>query len=224
MPLALPVLCPEVRRVALAPPVPRPSRGHACWSSRTPGSIAEVGLDGKLIAVHPLGLAAGECIGHLRAATAAGGKRYVAAFLWMQQRVHLLDEKWNVLCHYPNDALQNPHSGITDVELGDLTGDGNPKLFMGYAGVVGVQEASLDGHRIWFNRQVYNVSRLAVGETNPNGRRALLVADGSGGNYGLGRPGSGAGPNRTGRAAACVRSSARTWPSRMSPASLGRAG
>ena len=143
-------------------------------------SIAEVGLDGKLIAVHPLGLAAGEYIGHLRAAAAADGKRYVAAFLWMQQRCHVIDEKWSVVCHYPDNALQHPHSGITDVELGDLEGRGNPKLLLGYAGVVGVQEASIDGHFLWSNRQVFNVSRLAIGDPNPTGRQALLVADGSG--------------------------------------------
>jgi hypothetical protein len=142
-------------------------------------SIAEVGLDGKVIAVHQLNLAPGEYIGHLRAAEAADGKRCLAAFLWMQQRCHVLDEKWNVVCHYPEDALQYPHNGITDVELGDLAGDGNPKLLISYAGVVGVQEASLDGHRLWSNRQVYNVFRLAIGGPDPKGRRDLLVVDGS---------------------------------------------
>ena len=79
----------------------------------------------------------------------------------------------------------------------------------------------MDGHRLWFNRQVYNVSRLAVGKTNPNGRRALLVADGSGAITvlnGQGTAGNGAGPNRTGRAAPCARSSARDLAAPDSPA------
>ena len=76
--------------------------------------------------------------------------------------------------------MQHPHSGITNVELGDLEGRGNPKLLLGYAGVVGVQEASIDGHFLWSNRQVFNVSRLAIGDPNPTGRQALLVANGSG--------------------------------------------
>ena len=44
-------------------------------------SMAEVGLDGKLIAMHKLRLDETEAIGSLRAAAGADGKRYVVAFL-----------------------------------------------------------------------------------------------------------------------------------------------
>ena len=142
-------------------------------------SIAEVGLDGKVVAIHPLDLAPGEYIGHLRAARGADGKRHLAAFLWMQQRCHVLDENWKIVCHYPENALQNRHSGITDVELGDLAGDGRTKLLVSYASVVGVQQASLDGHFIWSNRQVYNISRLAIAPADRKGCRDLFCVDGT---------------------------------------------
>ena len=115
-------------------------------------SVAEVGLDGKLIAVHKLNLADSEAIGSLRSAAGADGKRYMVAFLIAQQRCHVLDENWNLVASYPEDALQKPHSGIVDVELGDLDGDGKLKMYVSYLGVVGVQAASLEGKRLWTNR------------------------------------------------------------------------
>ena len=47
-------------------------------------SVAEIGLDGKLIALHKLNLADNEVVGSLRSATGADGKRYVVAFLSAQ--------------------------------------------------------------------------------------------------------------------------------------------
>ncbi len=140
-------------------------------------SLAEVGLDGKVLARHDLKLAPEEFIGCLRAAAGADGRRYVATFLWTQQRCHVLDDKWNTVADYPQDALQNPHSGITDVQLGDLDGSGQLKLFVSYAGVVGVQCATLDGKRLWSNRSIVNVSSLAVGGLAWDKRRELLCAN-----------------------------------------------
>ncbi len=143
-------------------------------------AVAEVGLDGKLIALHKLNLADGEVIGNLRAATGADGKRYLAAFFFIQQRCHVLDENWKPVSDYPEDALRNPHSGISDVELGDLDGDGKLKMYVSYWGVVGVQAASLDGKRLWANRSLSNVMGLALGAPDEKGRRKLYCANGAG--------------------------------------------
>ena len=139
--------------------------------------MAEVGLDGKLIALHKLNLAEGEGIGSLRAAAGADGKRYVAAFLTTQQRCHVWDENWNHVANYPEDALQNPHGGIGDVELGDLDGGGTLKMYVGYWGTAGVQAASLDGKRIWSNRSLSNVNHLAIGDPDKDGRRQLFCTN-----------------------------------------------
>lgn len=144
-------------------------------------SVAEVGLDGKLIARHKLNLDPKEVVGSLRTAVGADGKRYFVVFLTSQQRCHLLDENWKPVIDYPEDALKNPHSGISDVRLGDLDGDGKLKMYISYWSVVGVQAVSLDGKRIWMNRSdVSNVGSLAIGDAGPQGQRDLLCTNHTG--------------------------------------------
>ena len=144
-------------------------------------SVAEVGLDGKLIAMHPLELAEKEVVGSLRTAMGADGHRYFVAFLVSQQRCHVFDEKWKLVAHFPKDALEHPHSGISDVRLGDLDGDGKLKMYVSYWGVVGVQGVSLDGNLIWRNRTaVSSVACLALGAADTKGRCDLYCADNSG--------------------------------------------
>jgi thiol-disulfide isomerase/thioredoxin len=140
-------------------------------------SVAEVGLDGKLIALHKLNLAESEVVGSLRTAVGADGKRWLVAFLSTQQRCQVLDEKWNVVASYPEDALKKPHSGIGDVQLGDLDGDGKLKMFVSYWGVVGVQAVSLDGKRLWDNRSLSNVMSIAIGAPDDKGHRKLYCAN-----------------------------------------------
>ena len=139
-------------------------------------SIAEVGFDGKLIALHKFNLAEKEAIGNLRTAVGADGRRYVVAFLVWEQRCHLIDDKWNLVVNYPEDALQHPHMGIGDVLLGDLDGDGTLKMYVSYWGVVGVQGVSLDGKRLWNNRTAVSyVGCMAIGEAD--GRRELFCTN-----------------------------------------------
>ena len=144
-------------------------------------SVVEVGLDGKVIAAHPLALdeKAMEVVANLRAFTGADGKRWVVAFASAQQRLHLLDENWKQVWSYPKDALAHPPSGIADVEVADFNGDGRPQICVGYWGVVGVQGVSLEGSRLWSNRSLANVIRMAVGGPDENHHRLLYCADNS---------------------------------------------
>jgi len=143
-------------------------------------SVSEVGLDGKVIAVHALKIGDAELVSNLRAFTAADGKSYIAVFASAQQRCHLLDDRWNLVLSYPADAIENPHSGIADVELGDLDGNGTPKLYVSYWGVVGVQAVSLEGKRIWSNRSISNVIHMAFTQSDADGRRNLLSTNNNG--------------------------------------------
>ncbi len=143
-------------------------------------SVAEVGPDGQVIATHTLDIGQMEVISTLRAAAGADGKRYVAAFASAQQRLHLLDENWKLLVSYPQDALENKHSGIADVQFGNLQGDGTLRLYVGYWGVVGVQAVSLEGERLWSNRSVADVLQIAVTGPDAQGRRNLLCTNNSG--------------------------------------------
>jgi len=143
-------------------------------------AVAEVSPVGKLLKTHQLPLAQNEVVGTLRAAVDGGGRLYYAAFLLSQQRCHIFDEQWNLVAHYPDDALQHPHAGLADVQLGDLEGDGRLKLYVGYWGTVGVQAASLKGERLWANRTLSNVASLAIGPADREGRRELYCANGIG--------------------------------------------
>jgi outer membrane lipoprotein-sorting protein len=142
-----------------------------------PRTVAEVALDGKLLATHPLDIhAEQEAVTLLQTAVAGDGTRYFAAFAPEQQRVHVFDAKWKKLFSYPPDALEKDarHLGIADCALADLEGDGKPKLYIGYLGVVGVQAVSLEGKRLFANRMLANVCRLAAGDRDSQGRRQLL--------------------------------------------------
>ena len=143
-------------------------------------SLTEVGLDGKLIARHGLNVGQMEVVSNLRTAVGADGRRYFAAFASAQQRFHLLDEKFNLLFSFPEDAAENPHQGIADVELADLDGDGAVEAYVGYWGVVGVQRVSLDGKRVWSNRSLSEVIKMAVGQPDPQGNRLLLCTNSTG--------------------------------------------
>ncbi len=144
-------------------------------------SVAELDADGKLIALHDkLDLGPGERIGTVRTAVGRDGRRCYAAYLLGQQRCHVYDENWRLVAHYPEDALKNPHRGISDVRLGDLDGDGKLNLYVGYWGVVGVQAATLDGKRLWSNRSLSEVSCLAIGGPDSAGRRDLFCTGGTG--------------------------------------------
>ena len=143
-------------------------------------SLAEVGLDGKLIALHKLNIGEAEFVTNIRSLAAADGKFYFAVFAGFQQRCHVLDDQWNIVLSYPENAIENPHSGIADVELGDLDGDGAPKMYVGYWDVVGVQAVTLEGKRIWSNRSISNVARMAATEPGADGRRLLLCVNNTG--------------------------------------------
>ena len=143
-------------------------------------SVAEVGLDGKLIDLHKLELGEKEVIGSLRTAVGTDGKRYFVAFLLSQQRCHVYDENWKLVAHYPEDALKSPHRGIADVELGDLDGDGRLNVYVSYWGLVGVQCASLEGKRLWANRSLSEVACIAIGGPDAQGNRNLFCTGGAG--------------------------------------------
>ena len=144
-------------------------------------SVAEVGLDGKVIAVHKLNIGDAEFITNIRAFTAADGKRYIAVFAGFQQRCHLLDDQWNIALSYPEDVIEHPHSGIADVELDDLDGDGdaeNVHQLIGASSACGPyrSRANPSGRTARFPMRV----RMAVTGADADGRRDLLCTNNNG--------------------------------------------
>jgi thiol-disulfide isomerase/thioredoxin len=143
-------------------------------------AVAEVGMDGKQIATHTFGIQPEEAICNLRTAQSADGKRVFVGFAAGQQRLHLFDADWKLLASYPDDALTNRHKGISDVQLGDLDGEGKLKLYIGYWDVVGIQGVSLEGKRLWSNRSFASVLSMAVGSPDAQGQRNLVCTSSAG--------------------------------------------
>ncbi len=154
--------------------VPRPDGSSQVFLLDGWKSVAEIGSDGKVVASHALDLDQREAASFLRTAVDGAGKRYFVASGMMQMRAHVFDENWKRLISYPADALDNPHAGILDVEMADLQGKGTPQLCLGYWGVLGVQSASLQGERLWANRSIDTVMRIAVLDPDAQGRRDIL--------------------------------------------------
>jgi thiol-disulfide isomerase/thioredoxin len=140
-------------------------------------SVAEIGPDGKVAALHALDLPEREAATMIRTEVAADGKRFFAVSGVMQQQVHLFDENWKKILDFPEDALKNPHAGIADIQLADLDGDGKLELLVSYFGDVGVHCVSFEGKRIWANRSVAMVSRIALWSPEPKGPRMLLCTN-----------------------------------------------
>jgi thiol-disulfide isomerase/thioredoxin len=143
-------------------------------------SVAEVGLDGKLIANDPLDIEPTEAISNFRTAAGADGRRYFALFSFAQQRFHLFDQSWKLLFSFPEDALENNHAGIADVQLADLDRDGNLEAYVGYRDVVGLQRVSLEGERLWSNRSVIDVGQIAVDRPDAQAARRLVCTSRNG--------------------------------------------
>lgn len=126
-------------------------------------AVVELDASGKIAARHDLDVPKTEALTFLRTTVDARGRRYYAASGGNMQQIHLYDENWKLLTHFPANALENRHAGIADAQLGDLEGNGQPKLYVGYWESVGVQGVSLEGKRLWSNQSLEYALRLAVG-------------------------------------------------------------
>ena len=135
--------------------------------------IIQVGTKGEVIERHELDIPRELGVSWLRTAADARGERYFAAFASTQQQLFLFDKSWQRLLAYPDSK----HAGLSDVQLADLDGDGQPEILAGYWGVVGVQAVSLEGERKWSNR-LENVTRLAISDPEKDGRRRVLCVNG----------------------------------------------
>jgi len=137
--------------------------------------IAELTPGGTVEAIHEFELEEGEAINSLRTALDSSGRRYFAAVAIMmgQQRFHVLDARFQKLLSFPQTALQNPHAGIGDVQLGALRPGGELRALVGYWGDVGVQAVSIEGERLWANRNVAGVQRIALSAPDADGQREL---------------------------------------------------
>ncbi len=140
-------------------------------------SVAELDAQGKLLRTTPLDLPKEpeSVVGFLRTAVDKSGKRVFVGSLSSQQQLHVFDSDWKRLLSFPEGS----HAGISDVQLGDLDGDGKPEICVGYWGLVGLQAVELDGTRKWSNRRLpENILRVSVTGANAEGKRLLICTTG----------------------------------------------
>jgi len=143
---------------------------HDGWQT-----IVELGSDGQVLARHTLDLPQGAAVTFLRTAVDGAGHRLYLASAAAQQQVHVFDDGFSRLLSYPDTQ----HDGIGDAALGDLDGDGQSELVLGYRGLAGLHRVELDGTRAWRN-PLENVFSLALLGPDARGASTILAADGQG--------------------------------------------
>lgn len=159
--------------------VPRPGAPAQVFVVSQWRSVVELNAEGKIAATHELDLPASEAVSFLRTGQ-SGANRFFAGSAVGVQQVHVFDDAWKPVFHFPQDALENKHSGIFDALFADLAGPDKTILAVGYWGPVGVQGVSPEGKRLWSNRSMENVFRLAVTGPDAAGQRDLLCLNGRG--------------------------------------------
>ena len=134
---------------------------------------------GREVARHELDLPPDAAVGFLRTAVDAAGRRWWLGGNRGGQQVFVFDDTWKLHAAYP--AWESPsHAGIRTAHLVDLNDDGTPEIVVGYHGTVGVQAASLDGHRLWRERSFDTVLDVVPDAPRQDGSRGLVCVNGRG--------------------------------------------
>jgi outer membrane lipoprotein-sorting protein/peroxiredoxin len=134
---------------------------------------------GRELSRHELDLPADAAVGFLRTAVDAAGKRWWLGGNRGGQQVFVFDDTWKLHAAYP--GWESPsHAGIRTAQLVDLNDDGAPEIVVGYYGTVGVQAASLEGHRLWRERSFDTVLDVVPDAPHPEGSRGLVCVNGHG--------------------------------------------
>ena len=142
-------------------------------------TVVVIDPSGRELARHELDLPADAAVGFLRTAVDSAGKRWWLGGNRGGQQVFVFNEAWKLHAAYP--GWESPaHAGIRTAQLVDLNDDGTPEIVVGYYGTVGVQAASLDGHRLWRERSFDTVLDVVPDAPHQEGSRGLICVNGRG--------------------------------------------
>jgi len=142
-------------------------------------AIAEIDPDGRVAATHTPELPSSEVFAMLQTMVAPNGKRYFLGWAPFQQQVHVFDQEWKSVLHFPEEALEHRHAGITDALFAPAESGAMPDLIVAYWGSVGLQRVSFEGKRVWSNRSVENVFRTLWSDPKPNAQSAIECLTGA---------------------------------------------
>jgi thiol-disulfide isomerase/thioredoxin/outer membrane lipoprotein-sorting protein len=131
-------------------------------------AIVELDANGAAVARHELTDNTDQAGGFLRIWIHEADRRYVAASGVGWQKAYLFDDAWKPLLVFPAER----HPGIADVQLATHGDAGEPRLFVGYWGGVGVQGVGLNGRRQWSQRKLDQVVQLTLVPTKPGASAA----------------------------------------------------
>lgn len=138
-------------------------------------NVVELAADGSVKGRHALKLPQEPegLVSFLRTAVDQEGHRYFAGSAVDMPQAHVFDSDWKTLLSFPANGAKTK---LADVQIGDLDGDGQPELELGYWGDAGAESVSLAGKPLWDSRAINNVMRLAVGGPDQQGQRQLLAS------------------------------------------------
>ncbi len=139
-------------------------------------SVAEISARGEKIAIHPLDIPRASVVSYLRTWQAPGGNPNFLGSASNQALLHLFDANWQRQFSFP----EGENAELMDAQPIDLDGDGQVELVIGYWGVVGVQAITLEGQRLWQNRSIENVFRIATAPAGGAGQARVLCTHGGG--------------------------------------------
>ncbi|MBX3413881.1 MAG: redoxin domain-containing protein [Pirellulales bacterium] len=135
--------------------------------------VAELGVDGKVIAKHQPAIADSAVISFIRSGVGRDGKRLFAVAATTQPRAYVFDQDWKLVLSHPTEDGRE----VADVELADLEGDGTLELVTSYWGNAGVDVAAVDGRVLFTNTDLENPFRVAISAPDATGHRRLLCAN-----------------------------------------------
>ena len=120
-------------------------------------SVVELNAKGEEVQRHDEILNQDQLATTLRTTTDADGQRYFLLTAPGMPHLHLFDESWQKRLTYP----EGNSAQIFDAQFADLDGDNTPEMIVGYLGEVGIHGVTLAGERLWRNRDIINVARIA---------------------------------------------------------------
>ena len=121
-------------------------------------SVVELNGQGEEVQRHHEILNQDQLATMLRSATDADGQRYFLLSAPGMPHLHLFDGAWQKRLTYP----EGNSAQIFDAQFADLDGDNTPEMVVGYLGEVGIHGVTLAGERLWRNREIINVARIAT--------------------------------------------------------------